>query len=134
MTRDKVYKIRDIIQKASSFLDDKDASEYPGLTRTMKYDGLLIKVNTRINWKGALMRARNDLWDTEENNPDNAPDLWEQVLYRNGIRVIPENIPATDPFYKGDLGWWGDDLYESIADGANVYNPEQYPSNWSKRE
>lgn len=130
MTRDKARKLRQLIVQASQSLDDKTASEGVELFDGMKYDGSLIEVNTRINWKGELKRARNALWDTEQNNPDKAPTLWQTVLYRDGIRVIPENIPAEDPFYNGNLGWWGYDLYKSVAEGVNVYTPEQYPPNW----
>lgn len=130
MKREKALRLRQLIVEASQSLDDKQASEGVELFGGMKYDGSLIRVNTRINWKGTLKRAAVDIWDTEPNNPDNAPVVWQTVMYRDGIRVIPENIPAEEPFYKGNLGWWGDDLYESIADGANVYTPEQYPPNW----
>lgn len=73
-----------------------------------------------------------ELWDTEHNNPDNAPALWQEIEYRNGIRVIPAAIPATDPFKLGDYGWWGNDLYQSAYDGDNVWTPEGYPAAWTK--
>ena len=130
MTRQQAVKYRHSIEKAVPSLSDKDASQCVELFGTMKYDGSLIEVNTRINWKGELKRARVALWDTEQNDPDHAPTLWETVLYRDGIRVIPANIPAEDPFYKGDLGWWGDLLYKSIMEGANVYIPAQYAMGW----
>ena len=113
-------------------VDDATASRMVDFYPTLKQDGSLIKVNTRINWCGALKRAAVDLWDTEGNNPDNSPTLWESIEYRNGVRVIPEAIPATDPFKLGDLGWWGDDLYRSTYDGDNVWTPEGYPAAWEK--
>lgn len=30
---------------------------------------------------------------------------------------------------KGEKGWLGDELYESMVDN-NVYTPAQYPDNW----
>ena len=128
--QDRARALRPLIEQAAKSLDDKTASEGVELFRVMKYDGTLIAVNTRINWHGKLKRAAVDLYDTELNNPDNAPTLWETVMYRDGIRVIPEYIPATDPFAKGERGWWGNDLYESNVD-ANVYTPKQYPPNWT---
>ena len=115
-------------------VDDATASRMVDYYPTLKQDGSLIKVNTRINWNGKLKRAAVDLWDTEANNPDNAPTLWEDIEYRDGIRVIPAAIPSTDTFKKGDLGWWGDNLYQSIYDGDNVWTPEQYPAAWKKIE
>ena len=130
MTRQKAKMYRQFIERGANSLSDKDASQCVEFFRGMKYDGSLIEANTRINWKGELKRARVALWDTEQNDPDNAPALWETALYRDGIRVIPEFIPAEDPFYKGDLGWWGDLLYRSIMEGANVYTPAQYAMGW----
>lgn len=110
-------------------VDDKTASIAPELYGGMNNDGGLIEHGTRINWGGKLKRAAVDLWDTEENNPDNAPTLWEDVLYREGIRIIPENIPVTLKFSKDELGWWGEEIYESLVD-SNVYTPAQYAPNW----
>ena len=115
-------------------VDNATASRMVDYYPTLKQDGSLIAVNTRINWNGKLKRAAVDLWDTEANNPDNAPTLWEDIEYRDGIRVIPTSIPSTDVFKKGDLGWWGDNLYQSIYDGDNVWTPEQYPAAWKKIE
>lgn len=130
MTRDEAHKLRQLIVQASQSLDDKTASEGVELFDGMKYDGSLIEVNTRIRWGNGLKRARVNLWDTVQNNPENSSDIWEDVAYRDGIRIIPKNIPAEDPFHKGELGWWGEDLYESVPDGVNVYTPEQYAPNW----
>lgn len=98
---------------------------YPGL----KHDSSLISAGTRINWNGVLKRAAVDLWDTEANNPDNAPSLWEDIAYREGYRIIPATITAGTAFAKDECGWWNDVLYKSLID-ANVYTPEQYAAGW----
>jgi hypothetical protein len=69
------------------------------------------------------------LWDTEANNPENAPTLWEDILYRNGIRIIPEVITVGTAFAKDEKGWWGDTLYKSLIDN-NVWTPADYPTGW----
>ena len=112
-------------------LDDAKASTAPEMFPRMKYDGSLIPNGTRINWNGKLKRSAVDVWDTEQNNPDNAPALWEDISYRDGFRVIPEVITATMAFTEGEYGWWGDKLYRSKVNG-NVYNPEVYPDNWEE--
>lgn len=122
--------VRAVMDKAGALLDDAQASTVIELYAGMKYDGALIKAGTRILWGGVLKRAAVDLWDTDENNPDKAPTLWEDILYRDGIRIIPETITAGTAFAKDELGWWGDDLYKSIYDGQNVWTPEQYPAGW----
>ena len=110
-------------------LDDATASTVIPLFGGMKYDGALIQAGTRINWNGALKRAAVDLWDGADSNPDNAPALWEDVMYLSGIWIIPEIITAGLAFSNGERGWWGDVLYESKADN-NVYTPEQYAEWW----
>lgn len=124
-------KLRPIIEKAMAETDDLTASTAVELSPAMKYDGRLIKAGTRINYGGVLKRAAVDLWDTEANNPDNAPALWEDVAYRDGIRIIPETISASAAFALGERGWWQEKLYESKIN-ANVYTPEQYPAGWEE--
>ena len=111
--------------------DDATASRAVEFHPRMKYDGSLIPAKTRINWKGKLKRSAVDIWDREENNPENAPTLWEDVAYRDGFRIIPDVITATLAFAECECGWWGDKLYRSKVNG-NVYTPEQYPDNWEQ--
>ena len=113
----------------SESLDDKLASETPELFDKLNENGELVPVGTRINWNGTLKRASVDLWDTKENNPDNAPTLWEDILYKNGIRIIPEVITVGTAFSKDELGYWKDTLYKSLLDN-NVWTPEANPSGW----
>lgn len=113
----------------SESLDDKLASETPELFDKLNENGELVKTGTRINWNGTLKRASVDLWDTKENNPDNAPTLWEDILYKDGIRIIPEIITVGTAFSKDELGYWKDTLYKSLIDN-NVWTPEANPSGW----
>lgn len=125
--------LRKNIIASSASLEDKIASETPELFGRLDENGDLIKAGARINWKGLLKRAAVDLWDTKENNPDNAPALWEDIAYKEGYRIIPETITAGTAFNKDELGWWKDTLYKSILDN-NVWTPEQYPSGWEEVE
>lgn len=131
MKRVEAIYLRSIVEQAVTSLDDKTASTAVTLSRRMQYNGSLIHAKTRINWKGKLKRAAVDLWDTEQNNPDNAPALWEDIAYRDGFRLIPEVITATLAFSEGECGWWGDTLYRSKVNG-NVYTPDVYPANWEE--
>lgn len=121
------------IEAACLNLDDKGASLSPDFYSDMQYTGELIKVGTRINHNGNLFKAAVDLWDTEENNPDNAPTLWEEIAYHNGIRIIPEVITVTTAFSKDELGYWKADgkIYKSLID-ANVYTPIAYSAGWEE--
>lgn len=118
---------------ASASLDDKTASETPELFGKLNQNGELVKAGTRVNWNGVLKRAAVDLWDTVENNPDNASTLWEDIAYKDGIRIIPETITAGLAFSKDELGWWNDILYVSLIDN-NVWTPTAYPAGWSVSE
>lgn len=127
---EQAYRLRPVIEQAAVSLDDATASTAPELYPELQGKGALVAAGTRINWNGTLMRAAVDLWDTAENTPDAAPDLWEELQYRDGYRIIPEVITVGTAFAKGERGWWGDALYESTVD-ANVYTPEQYADNWT---
>ena len=122
-------KLRPIIEQATESLDDKDASESVELFPHLKGDGSLIKAGTRINWNGVLKQAAVDLWDTDDNTPDNAQTLWTDIAYREGIRVIPETITAAQAFALDELGWWDGHIYRSTI-AANVYTPDQYAAGW----
>ena len=130
MTRDELDAVIAAIKNVREKSDDKTASESAAIFPTMKYAGALIRVGTRIKRGKKIMKAAVDLWDTEENDPDNAPELWEEIAYREGIRIIPAIITVTTAFSEGELGWWGDVKYRSKVN-ANVYTPEQYPGYWN---
>ena len=131
ITLERARQLRAMIEAAAGNLTDADASTAAELFPRLKQDGSLVSAGTRINWNGKVKRAAVDLWDRTENNPDNAPTLWEDLAYRDGIRVIPETITAGTAFAKDELGWWGDTLYKSLLD-ANVWTPEQNASGWEK--
>ena len=133
MKRAEALRLRAIVEQAASSLDDKTASTAGMLFPKLKQDGSLVKSGTRINWNGTLKRAAVDLWDTEANNPGNAPTLWEDIAYRDGYRVIPQTITAGTAFALDECGWWGDTLYCSTI-SANVWTPEQYPAGWEQVE
>ena len=126
---EKARKMRAAMETAAVSLDDATASTAPELFPRLKGDGSLAKAGTRICWCGTLKRAAVDLWDNAENTPDAAPTLWEDVLYRDGIRIIPETITVGLAFAKGERGWWGDVLYAYTMD-ANVWARADYPAGW----
>lgn len=131
MTRTEAKRLRGIIETSSQSLDDKTASTVPTFYPKLKGDGTLVKAGTKIQWNGSVKKAAVDLWDTKENNPDNAPTLWASIDYRDGYRLIPDIITVTTAFAKNECGWWRGKLYKSLVD-ANVYNPEQYAANWEE--
>lgn len=126
--KDAIY-LRSIVEKASASLDDKTASTAATLFPRLKADGSLVSAGTRINWNGTIKKASADLWDREENNPDNAPSLWQDIQYKDGYRIIPDTLTVTTAFAKDECGWWDGVLYRSLMD-ANVYTPAVHPQGW----
>lgn len=108
---------------------DAQASKASYLYPTLKENSEFLPAGTRINWKGTIKRVAVDLWDTEENNPDNAPILWEDIDYNKGYRIIPETITVGTAFVKDECGWWNNTLYKSLIDN-NVWTPDAYPAGW----
>ena len=129
MKRSEAIYLRSIVEQAATSLDDKTASTAATLFPRLKQDGSLGMAGTRINWNGTIKKAAVDLWDTAENNPDNAPTLWGDLPYKDGYRIIPETITVSLAFSEGECGWWGDTLMRSTL-AANTYTPEQYPDGW----
>ena len=76
---EKAKKMRPYIVQAANALDDKTVSLAPELLGTLTGDGSLVKSGTRINWHGKIKKAAVDLWDTAQNTPDEAPDLWSDL-------------------------------------------------------
>lgn len=126
--KDAIY-LRSIVEKASASLDDKTASTAATLFPRLKADGSLVSAGTRINWNGVIKKSAVDLWDTAENNPDNAPGLWENIAYKDGYRIIPDTLTVTTAFAKDECGWWNGTLHRSLLD-SNVYTPAVYPQGW----
>lgn len=133
MTRATMKDFSQSLVKVRDTIGDELASMVANLYTGMKYDGSLIPAGTRINWNGLLKRAATDLWDTEANNPDQAPSLWEDIEYKDGYRIIPETITVGAAFALDEIGWWNNTRYKSLLN-ANVYTPDQYPSGWSRVE
>lgn len=129
MTRDEALRLRAIVEQAAESMPNKEASEGAALLPRLKGDGSLVPAGTRINWGGVIKRAAVDLWDTDANNPDNAPTLWEDIAYRQGYRIIPATITAGAAFDQGECVWWGDVLYKSLI-ASNVWTPDSYPMGW----
>lgn len=130
MTKEEAYKLRSLIEKASAYLPDKEASEGASLFPRLKQDGSLVKAGTRINWRGTIKRAANALWDTVENNPDNAPALWNDIAYREGLRVLTGPIPATNPVQVDEICWYKDQKWKNVSGVPSVYLPDEYPAGW----
>ena len=129
MKRAEALYLRSIVEQAATSLVDKTASTAATLFPRLKGNGELVKAGTRINWNSVVKKAAVDLWDTQGNNPDNAPTLWSDIHYKDGYRIIPDIITVSTAFALEECGWWQGVLYRSKLD-ANVYTPAVYEDNW----
>lgn len=132
---ERARKLRPIIERAMEKEDDKTASEAAEFYPKMNFGGSLIKAGTRINWKGEIKKAAVDLWDREENSPENAANLWAELDFIDGVRVIPEVITAEKAFSMGEMGFYKPEgkIYKSLLD-KNVYSPKVYPDGWEEQK
>lgn len=131
MTRQEALTLRALIERGTVSYTMTEAAVGTALMPQMHYDGSLIEYKTRINWHGVTMMARQALYDYEQYNPDNAPNLWAAIRQKDGIRYIEVDMPAELAFSFGERGWWEDELYESQMEG-NVYTPATAPTVWRK--
>lgn len=134
MTKAESIKMRAMIEKASVSLSDKDASISPAMFPRFKNDGSVLEYGARINWKGEVKKvAVAALYQRVDQNPDNAPTLWEDIQYKDGYRIIPMTITAAGAFALNECGWWKGVLYKSKLE-ANVWTPEVNPDGWEMVE
>ena len=133
MKRSEALYLRAVLEQAAASLNDKTASTAVTLFPRLKGNGERICAGTRINWKGTIRKAAADLWDTKENDPDHAPNLWAELAYLDGWRRIPEVITTSLAFALGECGWWEGVLYRSRVNG-NIYTPAQYADNWEREQ
>lgn len=131
MTEKQAKALRTVLVQGGASLSDAIISTAPEACQRMQYDGALIKNGTRIYWPDdrKIYKNGSDLWDREEFNSKNSPELWSEIMYREGIRIIPDKIEYVTRFAKDELGWRGNDLWQSLQND-NVYTPEEYPDYW----
>ena len=128
-------RIRGIIETSvANTVDDKTASTVASLLPGLKNDGSPLEAGSRINWKGTVKRAKVTLWQRVDQNPDNAPTLWDDILYKDGIRIIPAVITAELKFGMDELGWWTDGLIYQSKLEVNTWTPAEHPDGWKVYE
>lgn len=107
---------------------DIERSEVPLLHDRWRV-GMGCKIDEVYRYNGELYRCRQTHITQRDWTPDTTEALFKKLMFRDGIRIIPEVITTGDMFAKDELGWWGDTVYKSLMD-ANVYTPEQYSAGW----
>ena len=127
MTREHAYKIRAMIEKASTSLTDEDALQAVELYPAWQA-GTAYTVDERIRYNSTLYRCVQAHTSQADWTPDATPALWTVV----SLDEWPEWVQPTgaqDAYNKGDKVSHNEKHWTSDVD-ANVWEPGIY--GWSE--
>ncbi len=128
MTRERAYRLRELIEKAAASLEDTDALDavefFPSWADETAY-----AVGDRVRYEGELYKCLQAHTSQSNWTPDAAASLWARVLIPDPD-VIPvwEQPDSTNPYMMGDKVHYPtleDPVYQSTIDN-NVWAPGVY--------
>ena len=131
MKRSELYKLRELIEKASTSLGDGDALDAVELFPVWA-EGVAYEVGKRIQCGGKLYKCVQAHTSQADWKPDIVPALWTEVAKPGEIPVWRRPVGAQDAYQTGDLVHYPDadgPVYRSLID-ANVWSPQDYPQGW----
>lgn len=131
MKRSELFKIREIIEKASASLEDTDALDAVELFPLWAV-GVAYSVGERVQYDGKLYKVVQAHTSQADWTPDKTPALFTEVAKPGEIPVWRQPTGAQDAYNKGDKVWFPDvntTVYESVID-SNVWSPTDYPQGW----
>lgn len=131
MKRSELFKIREMIEKASASLPDADAIEAAELFPSW-LAGVAYSVGERVQYDGNLYKVVQAHTSQADWTPDKTPALYTEVAKPGEIPVWKQPTGAQDAYNKGDKVHYptaDDPVYESLID-ANVWSPNDYPQGW----
>lgn len=133
ITREKAIEIRRKIEKAAQSQTDEDALQsidlFPRWEAKLA-EGKAVPVGLRLQFRDTLYEVIQAHTPQAGWTPDITPALFKVVSVEEWPE-IPENIPSTSPWMKGQKGTWKGEHYISKIDN-NVWNPDVYPAGWEK--
>lgn len=131
MKRSELFKIREMIEKASSSLPDADAIEAAELFPAWAV-GVAYSVGERVQYDRKLYKVVQAHTSQADWTPPTVPALFTEVAKPGEIPVWKQPTGAQDAYNKGDKVWYPDvntTVYESVID-SNVWSPNDYPQGW----
>ena len=131
MKRSELFKIREMIEKASASLPDADAIEAAELFPAWAI-GVAYSVGERVQYDGKLYKVVQAHTSQDDWTPDKTPALFAEVAAPGEIPVWKQPTGAQDAYNKGNKVWYPDvntTVYESVID-SNVWSPNDYPQGW----
>lgn len=133
MKRSELFKIREMIEKASASLEDTDALDAVELFPLWAV-GVAYSVGERVQYDGKLYKVVQAHTSQADWTPPLVPALFTEVAKPGEIPVWKQPTGAQDAYNKGDKVHYptaDDPVYVSTID-ANVWSPEAYPQGWEK--
>ena len=127
MKRNKAYKLRAMIERASASLPDNDALEAVELFPAWQ-SGEAYAINDRLRYGGKLYRVVQEHTSQADWKPDSTPALYTEVAAPGEIPVWRQPTGAQDAYNTGDKVYYpnvGDTIYICTVDG-NAYAPDVY--------
>lgn len=133
MKRSELFKIREMIEKASASLPDADAIEAAELFPAWAV-GVAYSVGERVQYDGKLYKVVQAHTSQADWTPPTVPALFTEVAKPGEIPVWKQPTGAQDAYNKGDKVHYptaDDPVYISTID-ANVWSPDDYPQGWEE--
>lgn len=127
MKRSELYKLRELIEKASTSLEDGDALEAVELFPAWA-EGKTYAIGQRIQYGGKLFKCVQAHTSQADWTPDATPALWTEVAKPGEILPWKQPQGAHDSYMIGDKVYYpdvGDPIYVSTVDN-NVWEPTVY--------
>ena len=124
-----VSAVKTMLRDSVEELSDEEALEIAALYPTWASKiGEEVQVGERLWYNEKLYKVIQAHTVQTDWTPDITASLYVEVSIVEWPE-IPENIPPTAPWMKGDKGTWKDQHYICQMDNC-VWNPDEYPSAW----
>lgn len=127
MKRSELYKLRELIEKASTSLEDGDALDAVELFPAWA-EGIAYAVGQRIQYGGKLYKCVQAHTSQADWTPAATPALWTEVAKPGEIPVWRQPAGAQNAYMTGDKVHYPDadgPVYVSTVDN-NVWEPGVY--------
>ena len=130
MKRSELFKLRELIERASALLPDEEAAEGPALFPAWVPVGKPYHVGDRVAYDGVLYKVLQAHTSQADWTPDVAVSLFAKVLNPDPGEIPEWEHPgSTNPYMKGDKVRHNDKVWVSDIDN-NVWEPGVY--GWSE--